>query len=562
MSQRGVGQKRKRQQADKEKLKQYGIDLPEIPGLPVQVIPLHVHALRKTGTFFRKDGQEYIVEPFVSLEGGGDGDEVQTNEAQNSASATTMTTTSVVDTLMRRVDQAATAEARNSEQERQRKIRLRECRDAVKSWLEALRREMKDRKGGTVVVAAMEHLWIFLEDAKEKISIRRTCLHLAGHLLEKSAQLRRWFLEESNRLGKWTEMIVDTQRDANDTVYRLFQREGFMLLQHLDGMGYSDVYPRLRVAMQRLEQQFPWIRQQNISSEAVTAASMSELRRIRDIAIGNWEKEQSVIRRLLDKSDRCMNVLVPRLGEGSSRAKALSGKDAGEEKNARLEDKDDDDDDVDWEDGYMGGGDDGADRISRVEEEHHESHEEAVERTLAVMQTAARMKTGQLEISFDATTEAHAVVTPEMVQAKERLGMYTKKLRGRHVERLGQWIDALTRADNLIVTRDHGSLVQMESDARQQRRDILENALQLKAYVSSCLSSAQRLLLTQSEVIESRNSTSSTSGVTGPPPASLPLNLQAQPRSNTRLATLLNRQRPRTANHARKRSAKIRITYR
>eukprot|EP00977_Amphora_coffeiformis_P015267 scaffold4484_cov170-Amphora_coffeaeformis.AAC.7 len=555
MSQRGIGQKRKRQQADKEKLKQYGIDLPEIPGLPVQVIPLHVFALRKTGAFFRKDASESTVKPFLSSEEDDDA-EMQTNEAQNSASAaaTSATTASVVDTLMHRVDQAATAETRNSYQERQRKIRLNECRDAIKSWLEALRREMKDRKSGTVLVAAIEHLWGFLEEAKEKVSIRRTCLHLAGHLLEKSAELRRWFLEKSNRLGKWTEMLVNTQQQRetnNNTVYRLFQREGFMLLQHLDGMGYSDVYPRLRVAMQRLEQQFPSIKQ-DVSSESVAATSMSELRKIRDIALQHSEKEQTVVRRLLDRSDRCMKILVPRFGEDSLR----TGEDAVEEKKTGHDDSDNDDD-IDWEDGIVGDVNDGVDSRSGAEEQK-ESHADAVERTLAVMQTAAQMRAGQLEIAFDATTEANAVVTLEMTQAKEKLGLYTKKLRDRHVERLGQWIDALTRADNLIMTEDNGSLLQMESDARQRRRNILESALQLKAQVSSCLSSAQRL------VAQSEAETSSRVGIaTAPPPALHLLNSQAaEPRSSTRLATVLNRQRPRTVNHATKRSAKIRITYR
>ena len=44
--------KRKRRQ---EKLQQYGIDLPEIPGVPVEIIPVLVHALKVTTKFFQHE---------------------------------------------------------------------------------------------------------------------------------------------------------------------------------------------------------------------------------------------------------------------------------------------------------------------------------------------------------------------------------------------------------------------------------------------------------------------------------------------------------------------------
>lgn len=513
--------------------------------MPVHVIPLHMFALRKTGIVFRKDAIETCVQPFWVED---EEETTQTNEALQTAQESRRGG-NVVDAILQRVDQAAATETLNSNTERERKTRHMEYRDAVKSWLEALRREMKDSKNAAVVLAAMEHLWEFLLDDKEKVSIRRTCLHLGSRLLEKSADARRWFLEESNRLGKWTEAMVNTRKEQKLSD-QLFQREGFVLLQHLASMGYGELYPRLNVAMQRLQQQFPWI-EEEVSSESMVAAGLTQLRHLRDLALQHWEKERNVVRRILDRSDACMKTLVPRVGEESCAAHGTEPA-ALTQVTSNDNDKDDDDDeDIEWEDGFMEDEEED-DEVTTRTEHAEESHAEAVERTLAVMQSSARMRAGQLEIAFDDTTEGPTTVTPQVVNARARLEKCVGRLTNRHVDRLNVWIDALTRADNLVEGED-GSLTQMTADARQLKRETLQSALQLKADVSSCLSSAKRLVDISLQAESKQESVMSS-------PAVASLDMQSVPR-NERLATALNRSRPRVLDHSRKRSAKIRIKY-
>ena len=50
--------KRKREGREErlERLRSYGIDLPDIVGMPVQLIPIHVNALQVTSKFYKEDG--------------------------------------------------------------------------------------------------------------------------------------------------------------------------------------------------------------------------------------------------------------------------------------------------------------------------------------------------------------------------------------------------------------------------------------------------------------------------------------------------------------------------
>lgn len=560
MSQGGGGQGRKRKrQLDREKLQQYGIDLPEIRGLPVQVIPLHVFAMRKTGVFFRKDAKDSVIKPFLVVDDASDENE---QDQATSASAITGAATGgegVMDSIMQRVSQAAAAVSENTTEVREKKERRRECREAVTSWLDALRREMRDRRnssnGAIVVIAAMEHLWSFLMDDDEKLSVRRTCLHLVGHLLEKSSDLRRWFLEESNRIGNWTDAFIKT-RNERDAAFQLFQREGFLLLQHLDDAGYSDLYPRLRVAMQSFQQRFPWI-DQDVSANANTGMSLSQLRQLRDVALDHWEKEEQIVRRLLTSCDKFMKILMPRIGdeeESEEEIEAAEDSMMGNAPNAEENEDDEqkEEEDIDWEDGIIEEDDDVPAEIQQTE-----SHADAVERTLAVMQSSVLMRTGQLEINFDAATTEPNSVTPQMINAKEKLGSCVKKLRDRHVERLNTWVDALTRADTLVVG-EGGSLVQIPSDMQQFRRDALRRALRLKAEVLSTLSSANRMDVATGATTTATTATQPTGAV---PRRTAPLNSKPRPQ-NERLAAAINRRTTQTIDHTRKRSSKVRIKYR
>jgi hypothetical protein len=551
-----VGRKRKRKGEKKERLQQYGIDLPDIPGLPIQVIPLHVFALRKTGVFFRKNAVESLVKPFrvEGGEGGDSRDRIAMAETRQAAVG------GVMASIMHRVDEAAAAVSQDREDLRQKKQRLQECRDAVQSWLQALRREMKDSKGSAGLFGAVEHLWGFLVDSDERIAVRRTCLHLLGHLMAKSAESRRWFLEESNHLGRWTEALVHPSQ--TDTPARLFQREGFLLLRHLDTMGYSDLYPRLRVAIQRFQQQFPWIEESNLTTGTLSATSLPLLRQRRDLAMDKFQTEEAIVRRLLVRCDKFMRIIVPRFGDESV---ADEGRhtESHEEAQTRIMDDangEEDDEDIDWEDGIT----DHASTQQTFDIESsvpEESHAEAVERTLAVMQSTARMQTGQLEISFDTARDAtiQETLTQSMIEARAELSKCANILKTKHVERLNTWVDALTRADTLIESEGR-SLVQMASDLQHRRRVVLQKTLELKAEVMTSLSSAMCLVtLSVSDVQPTQSAgTLRQAGML----RSHTRTRATQPATNERLATALNRRRAQTGDHSKKRSARVRIKYR
>ena len=512
--------KRKQRQ---EKLRQYGIDLPDIAGLPVTVIPLHVHAIKCTTQLIRQSYSQTIFPLEIISNDDGDSAIATTREDETTGGGG-----GVLDSVLQRVDDVSSAASRTAESRTNQALVQQRYLDSVQSWLGAIHRWIRDRPSRDnnddkrqVPVAALQHL--FFENADDtpqendeaasvSIPVRRATLHLAGKLLEKSADCRKWLLQQSSLqppkngrrqkrnkklpLVRWMDALITAAPSDQAAAIRLWQREGYQVLLHLESKGYNDLYPTLSVAIQRFQQLCPHVtttttttvsEHDNMSPEN---NSMLEWRRIRNAAIEHWEQLRGRLDKMLERAQTCLDTLVPRL---NSPGPAMSAQDGvptttrgAEEENGE---NDDSDDGIDWEDGW---GDDATQNIP-ADHSNRESHREAVDRTIQAMRSTGGLQDGGLGISF---SQNHT--TLPNAELRERLDKTVQRLAERYMPRLSLWVHSLTTADSLVETpvsstAGVSSWVSMSSTALRRRQEVLQQCVEYKAEVARILASANRL---------------------------------------------------------------------
>jgi hypothetical protein len=640
----GYSYKRKRappkpKESKTARLKEYGLDLPDIPGLPIQVIPLQLNALKVATKFFQQDAiaKATAIPPYETLQA----EETSTDAtAERSAAVSTgnSNSLSVMESIMSRLEKSTAALP--PEEERLAQERTKRKKEALESWLESIHRCVRDQKqyqkrqddndddgksrfGGKTCVplAALQHLWD-VGQSNKRLTVRRAALHCCGHLLQKSSDCRRWLFQEGTFLVDWmdalaaaatlastsspssssrstalTDQQVPGEAASTGTRIRFWQREALLLLQHFVEQGYGDLYPTLTVALLRLKQTCPMV----VVSDASTTSggtnmtsdrvhTMADWRRLRDVALQYAKQEEECVRKLIQRAQACMDILVPRLGEvepiyqpqlpkavTSTKVCNGNGNDKREEKDDN--DEDDDDDDIDWEDGFEE--DDGIPEENNNEPEQHAA---AVERTLAAIETTAGLQSGALEIDFDrqdrpddtaTNKEDHALSEPAVLLARARLIKSVGILFDRHMPRLAAWVEGLTCADGLVLQQKDGAascFVTMSQDQAHRRKDVLGSLLEVKSTVASILQSAQRLGIQEATTAaESReqgsNSSNTTTTTDQPAPRRHPLvavNLASSTRHEG-LESSFQRRRQRLApdsDVSRQRSNRIQIKYR
>ena len=459
MSGGNTGQKRKRAVRS-------AADIPDIPGIPTQVVPVFVHALKVSNKFFQH--ATVAKKNFTANEDNTDEERIDPVSAP-----------SLVEGLMNRVE-ASTA---SSEDRKEQEERLHRMQDAVGAWLESVKRFVRkdkrrseDDESGSKRQSVPFSCFLYLWDMQQEhgsVAARRAALHLSALLLQKSRDCRL-HLEQDTNLAKWVTNIV-----AKGTTWRnpeqaskqlpLLQQESQMLLTYLIEEGYGSLYPKFGVAQQRLRQLCP-----NIDTPSSGTSNMIDWRRLRQIALQFGEKEILYTERLVARAHTCLDSLVPRLGENTAQTKDADA--AG--------DDEDDEDDIDWEDG--GDFDDGYSNTV-----DGESHFAAVERTLAAMESTGAVRGGELDIDFAKPSDEANVVQTQDNRSTERLKKCVQLLSHRHMPRLSAWVEGLTNADNLVL--ESSSLVLLPSATAQLRVELLERLLALKRMVASVLSAAQRL---------------------------------------------------------------------
>jgi hypothetical protein len=231
----GYSYKRKRTAPPKPKesktarLKEYGLDLPDIPGLPIQVIPLQLNALKVTTKFFQQDvaAKATAIPPYETLQSSETSTDAST-ERTAAVSTGNSSSLSVMESIMNRLEQSTAALP--PEEERLAQERTKRKKEALDSWLEAIHRCVRDQRqyqsrqnnnnddngksrfgggGGKTCVplAALQHLWDVGQSHK-RLTVRRAALHCCGHLLEKSSDCRRWLFQEGTFLVDWMDVLA------------------------------------------------------------------------------------------------------------------------------------------------------------------------------------------------------------------------------------------------------------------------------------------------------------------------------------------------------------------
>ena len=575
--------KRKRQ----EKLQQYGVDLPDVPGVNVEIIPVLVHALKTATKFFQhQDKAAYNEEweAFASLESDPLTAGQEATRISSSKSFNRTNNDDPLENVLHRLDASAKDADHQQQQQEQRKIKMK---DAVQSWLQAVKRLAKDhhrdistynadhipshnnnpqgQKQQTVQtykksqpLCCFRYIWNLGLEHK-RLAVRRAALYMNRHLLDKSADCRRFFLQDDNNLWDWVQrMATDNNGEQEGTALdatkrRLWQREGHYLLVHLLQQQYGDLYPKLMVSEQYLQQAcmlelHP--AEEKESDRAIMTTNMGSLRQLRDIAMEHSQEEMRRVQRLIQRCHKCMDMLVPRMGldgdadtihdDNNNERQRSSTIGSKKQKTAASntirssgapngvfdidDNAGDGEDDVDWEDGWEDEEDDNEtagnnkknDSTSRQGEQV--SHAQAVERTLQAMESiGVGYRTGGLEIDFDNNTSsvsddplllglpssasAAACIdpkmnnTPNLQAARERFMKCAKFLSERHLPRIRAWLEGLQNADRLAAAAsgEGSSLILMSPQQGKQRQEIRQQLMEIHAQVLSVLESAARL---------------------------------------------------------------------
>jgi hypothetical protein len=530
-----------------------GLDYPEIPGVPMDVIPGLVNASRSATKFFHRAKEIYSID-----------------KNEQGPVPTTITTHSLVDSLMNRVEAATEEQARKEAKEHDE--RRQRMKDAAQAWLEQVQRfartsrttltseassEMKSNEAEqreiikmSVPYACFLYLWE-LQQEHNRVAVRRAALYLSGLLLQKSRDCRH-HLEQDSNLSTWISSIVGDkgfQWKHPETAAQqlpLLQREAILLLEYLVGQGYAKLYPKIGVASQRLRQRCPnhlLLQVSTTDALSMSMSSMSDWRRLRDIALQHGAQEIRRVEQWIERSHACLEILVPRVGqeEAPSVPESTGGRDT-------EENDDDDEEDIDWEDGDDF--EDGTGFMTAYSMEHLS----AVERTLAAMESSGGLQGGGLEVDLGKSgDEDKETKAPDHIQTLAKFQKSVTVLARRHMPRISLWLEGLTHADNLVVKES--CLVSLPSETAVLRSHIVERLSELKRTISSILSSATRLNL---ETVASEQGTNNVSNPVSSNPPVAPRLCDDTGRQSL-AASIQQRQKPKRRQG---RSNRIQIKYR
>lgn len=626
-------QQNKRQRKRRStQLQQYGVDLPDIPGIPVQIIPLHVNAIKATVKFFRHISQ---LKTYSAIFPSCNDDESSSKTSGASSfhefeavsdhefpeqrikseKDSKKPSQSVIESILKRIDDTVLQQDQTLNENLKIKNNLHSVKnDAIRSWLDAIQRwirdhhhneqtlkrtiQVEDKQGSSkfssteqsfksnVTISVLEHLLelamehnskTITETATKTISIRRAATHCLGILVQKSADCRKHLFDDDNEynvdrgmdspsqriLIKWMDSVIETpnfgprhtsrgssdgSNDKNMIHHLLLQYESYLILHCLQTNGYGDLYSTIPVAVQRFEQFCPSVctmMMQTTDDDNYTDKyshnlyTRLELRRIRDIAMDYYEKEVQFVNKLIDRANVCIDVLVPRVGEPEEQKQSSFVQDVTFDsttnhidKNDHNKNDDDDDDDdasIDWVDGLESSTDD----MWLVQEQNKNdfdetkvSHIDAVNHTIAVMESTGGLTNGGIEIDFSKPADnrnnnsGFVALSSAGMAAQKRLVKVVRILAERHLPRLSEWVDGLSKADNLVVKQTEASslatttttaatttrsqrsvvLVTLSSSQIQRRKDAYDALFELKQNLATVLKVSRRLVTMNDDV--------------------------------------------------------------
>lgn len=328
----------------------------------------------------------------------------------------------------------------------------------------------------------------------------------------------------------------------------VFQQEAIELIHQL-ALKYGQLYPKYTVASRLLGDMSIHLQLQTQNIGAITGEgnrnnnqrhNIRLIRKKRDEAIECGPKALQSLERMIERADYCFKVLLPRWGgfnisddekmneNEKSTTTSSSDNPIPDDASVDLED----DDSIEWEEGD-------ADLLPDEEEEGKvlasgndldtSCHVDAVAQTLAVMERSGALLDGKLSVEVgkeppnsSTVAELKSRGTNEdetKADARRELEAIVKKLSSKRLQRLNQWIHALTYADGMMeravvdpassATSDNigeagpVSVVLLPEDKRAMRGPLLQQMMKLKGELDGVLKSADALGV-QSEIGETR----------------------------------------------------------
>jgi hypothetical protein len=365
--------------------------------------------------------------------------------------------------------------------------------------------ELKKKQKKPIPYSMFLYLWE-MQQKHNRVAVRRSALLLSALLLQKSKDCR-FHLDQDTCLADWVSNIVASSdlkmvvvwKNADRAIRELplLHREALSLLDHLIHNGYGRMYAKLGVAAKNLKRQCTSLNISEESDSATTPNSMAIWRKLRDVALLHGEKEVVKVDKLLNGADKCLEILVPRIGgiddqlldESRRRTHEDQQKEnSSDDHNNTIDECDDDSDDgsgIDWEDG------------DEVESKHEQySHLSAVEMTISAMEASGTHE--ELEINFDRRVnevdEDNTDNNNELMNGniRKKLEKTIQKLASRHLIRLSAWLDGLRNSDSLVLM-DSASLVALSSKNTELRLKLIKRLSVVKEEVTRVLASASRL---------------------------------------------------------------------
>lgn len=508
------------------------VELPNIPNVPIVLVPPFLEALQRSAKFFSKhtESNYTIVDWKKRSEDASNGHQGSSSNSTRFGNSSA-STGSVHGDLMNRMESAAAGAGQDAATVSDAQERKQSMQKAVEQWMEEVKyfarrksvpsqanpsnchganyhpsnnpqSETKERP--SVPYALFLYLW-GMQQEHDRVAVRRSALFLSSLLLQKSMDCRQHLELESN-VADWVSSIVgervlwkNKERAKNELP--LLHQEAYATLSFLLHAGYGTLYPKICVAAKSLRHQCPQIEAEQVS----TNTSMSELRRLRDLALRYGQEEVRRVDKLIRKADECLELLVPRLGLETEAANTNPSTDKSGNvtrsspteggKDAANDHSSDEDSDIDWEEGDEPGA-----YFESGLTTSQGSHVSTVDRTMAAMQAtgATLLLGGELEIDFDVPDEEvsdgiTAVDNGENSVARKKLEKLVDKLTTRHLSRLTLWLDGLRNADGLKLQSASSSLVSLPSESLAPRLNLIHQLTVTKQEVSRVLSSSSRL---------------------------------------------------------------------
>ena len=525
--------------------------LPHIPGIPIDVLPLHLQSLRVCHDFVQRVAMN---EPLLPEKKPSEQETDSLTMPQTSKKAT-----NVLASVLERMDVASEQQRRpfGLENRPADADALRQAKDTmIQLWLQSIHRHVRSQQQATtaplhpskgartseqpvdvVPVAVTRHLTRLLISASSsssslkqqkssytKVSMRRAATYMIHLLLQKSSAARNFFCCSYNEnvpkaaaarranvknacnvpatncvqlLLVWMDALQSSSMKSTEPPQQiaLLQYESYQLLQFLQ-QSFGHCYDHLAFALQRFQLQYPavedWVVRAGSEIQAASVVSMRfpdrmKLRQLRDAAMQYIQVEEQKVQKLLQQAYQCIDTLVPRLVQDGNV---------------------DDDDTIDWEDG------------AEDESINSISHLQAVELTMVAMNSIGSLPEKELAIDFGVDSlpqhlsESMPNNTPQdlNVSAHRKLQKIVRVLQTKHVPRLSAWENGLVHADDMIANMKESAtsknlsksialptvescvpFVHMSSRQMQQRTVVQTRVVTMQNSVASIISSARRL---------------------------------------------------------------------